>query len=427
MEEKEGAYGLRCTAKKYDKGLRGEASAVGWLYAKNTDGGEVNARDPYAELWMGTHPVGPSYVAGGEGTTTLKRFLEENPSVLGEKSLQRWGTELPFLFKVLSVGKALSIQAHPDKEMAKKLHEEQPSVYRDGNHKPEMALALTHFQALCGFITLQELKIVLKEIPEIEQIVGAEAVGRVLRIEEQQEQEQGDESRSALRSIFTRLMSADEGLVSDLVCKLETRLKAENQTRGLTEKEQLALVLARQYPADVGVLASFFLNYVKLNPGEALYLGPNEPHAYVSGECVECMATSDNVVRAGLTPKYRDVATLCSILTYSQGLPEVLRGKPVSSHVSRYAPPFDEFEVDICSVGPGEKAALTASPGPAVLLLTVGGGKMAAGGVDVIHKEYDVSEGHVFFVPAAVDLQLTAGPTGPLRLYRAGVNSRFFQ
>ena len=76
--------------------------------------------------------------------------------------------------------------------------------------------------------------------------------------------------------------------------------------------------LEKQYPADIGVISAFFLNYVKLNPGEALYLGANEPHAYLHGECIECMATSDNVVRAGLTPKHLDIQTLCSMLTYKQ-------------------------------------------------------------------------------------------------------------
>lgn len=90
------------------------------------------------------------------------------------------------------------------------------------------------------------------------------------------------------------------------------------QVRQLTAKEVLVLNLEKQYPDDVGVIAAFFLNYVKLSPGEALYLGANEPHAYISGECIECMATSDNVVRAGLTPKFRDVQTLCAMLTYKQ-------------------------------------------------------------------------------------------------------------
>lgn len=86
----------------------------------------------------------------------------------------------------------------------------------------------------------------------------------------------------------------------------------------MTEKEELVLRLEKQYPVDIGVLSAFFFNYVRLKPGEALYLGANVPHAYIFGECIECMATSDNVVRAGLTPKYRDVKTLCSMLTYKQ-------------------------------------------------------------------------------------------------------------
>lgn len=91
-----------------------------------------------------------------------------------------------------------------------------------------------------------------------------------------------------------------------------------HQVRQLTDKELLVLRLEKQYPGDVGVISAFFFNYVKLNPGEALYLGANEPHAYIFGECIECMATSDNVVRAGLTPKHRDVQALCSMLTYKQ-------------------------------------------------------------------------------------------------------------
>lgn len=91
-----------------------------------------------------------------------------------------------------------------------------------------------------------------------------------------------------------------------------------HQVRELADKEWLVLKLEKQYPADIGIISAFFFNYVKLNPGEALYLGANEPHAYLYGDCIECMATSDNVVRAGLTPKHRDIQTLCSMLTYKQ-------------------------------------------------------------------------------------------------------------
>ena len=64
--------------------------------------------------------------------------------------------------QVLSVRKALSIQSHPDKKLAEKLHAEHPKLYPDDNHKPEMALALSSFEALCGFCPSEELREVLR-------------------------------------------------------------------------------------------------------------------------------------------------------------------------------------------------------------------------------------------------------------------------
>ncbi|PHT89114.1 Mannose-6-phosphate isomerase 2 [Capsicum annuum] len=142
--------------------------------------------------------------------------------------------------------------------------------------------------------------------------------------------------------------------------------------RELAEKEQLVLRLEKQYPADVGVLAAFLLNYVKLNPGEALYYGTNEPHAYIYGDCAEGMATSDNVVRAGLTPKHRDVKTLCSMLTYIQGFPEILQGTAVNPYVMRYIPPLDDFEVDHCILPEQSTAEFSSIPGPSIFMVVEG-------------------------------------------------------
>ncbi|XP_021309058.1 mannose-6-phosphate isomerase 1 [Sorghum bicolor] len=175
-----------------------------------------------------------------------------------------------FLCAVLSVAKALSIQAHPDRDLAAALHALRLATYRDANHKPEMAVAVTDFHALCGFATTQELKEVLRTVPEVQELVGKEESRKLLSVKGQ---DGGIGVRSYLKSAFTKLITA----------------------RSLTTKEQLVLSLEKQYPGDVGVLAAFFLNFVKLNPGEALYVGANEPHAYLSGECIECMATSDNV------------------------------------------------------------------------------------------------------------------------------------
>ncbi|EEE52368.1 hypothetical protein OsJ_34433 [Oryza sativa Japonica Group] len=369
---------------------------------------------------MGTHPAAPSSLAAsGE---SLREWLGRRgpAALLGRDVAARWGGDLPFLFKVLSVARALSIQAHPDAALARALHALRPATYRDDNHKPEMAVAVTDFRALCGFVSVQELKDVLRTVPEVRELVGKEEAVKLMGAKEH---DGGIGVRSYLQSAFTNLMTASKETVSEAVSKLKSRLNIESKVRTLTKKEQLVLSLEMQYPEDVGVLAAFFFNYVKLNPGEALYIGANEPHAYLSGECVECMATSDNVVRAGLTPKYRDVQTLCSMLTYKQNYPEILRGVPVQAYVTRYIPPSEEFEVDRCLLPSGESVTMSPVPGPSIFLVMTGEGKIEA---DSMLDEGKAKEGDVFFVPAHTEVRILASGPGSMQLYRAGVNSRFF-
>ncbi|GMP30959.1 hypothetical protein CsSME_00005379 [Camellia sinensis var. sinensis] len=406
---------LRCSVKNYDWGRIGCESRVSRLFSRNS-GLHIEEGKPYAEFWMGTHESGPSFVLENGGLS-LNSWIAKNPNVLGDKVVQKWGVNLPFLFKVLSVAKVLSIQAHPDKELAGILHKARPDVFKDGNHKPEMALALTEFEALCGFISLEEFMDVLQNVPEIAEVVGSECVNQVLHINNK---DGAEKVKAVLRSIFTHLMSASKDVISGAVSKLNSRLNMESEVRQLTEKEQLVLLLEKQYPADVGVLATFLFNYVKLNPGEALYLGANELHAYIHGECIECMATSDNVVRAGLTPKDRDVQILCSMLTYHQGFPEILQGVPLNPYTKRYLPPFEEFEVDRCILPKGASAAFPAVPGPSVFMVMEGEGTMHSS----TSFEDLVREGDVLFAPANTDVKVTT--TSHLHLYRAGVNSRFF-
>ncbi|XP_075660640.1 mannose-6-phosphate isomerase 2-like isoform X1 [Castanea sativa] len=400
---------LRCSVQNYDWGLKGHDSRVARLYAQNS-GSETRPDIPYAELWMGTHESGPSFVVqaprASNGVSvdddvgvSLKKWISENPNVLGDKVLHNWGCDLPFLFKVLSMAKASSIQAHPNKELARTLHKAQPDVYKDNNHKPEMALAITEFEALCGFISLEELKGVLCYVPEIVDMVGSAYANQILHINEQDGEEK---VKSILRSIFTKLLLASKEMITKVISNIKSRLQIESQVRKLTDKELLVLRLEKQYPADVGVISAFFFNYVKLNPGEALYLGADEPHAYVSGECIECMATSDNVVRAGLTPKHRDVKTLCSMLTYKQGFPEILQGVPLNSYVRRYLPPFNEFMVDRCILPYRASTVFPAVLGPSIFLVMAGEGIMHAGSF----KGELVTEGDVLFAPANTEISI---------------------
>ncbi|XP_039171879.1 mannose-6-phosphate isomerase 1 isoform X2 [Eucalyptus grandis] len=360
---------LRCSVQKYDWGRRGAESRVAKLFALNS-GAEADPDRPYAEFWMGTHGSGPSFLLpagcgnGGHKVSpdvTLKAWISSNPDVLGDKVVDEWGCDLPFLFK--------------------------------------------------------ELKQVLCDVPEIAELVGSTDVEKFIKLGEQEV----EKAKCLLQSIFTKLMSASADIVALAVSQIKSRLELEGQVRPLTDKEQLVLRLEKQYPADVGVISAFFLNYVRLNPGEALYLGANEPHAYVSGECIECMATSDNVVRAGLTPKTKDIQTLCSMLTYKQGFPDILKGVPLKTYITRYIPPFDEFEVDRCVLPKGSSAVFSAVLGPSIFLVTDGEGTINVGSV----KQDVVAEGYVLFVPANVEIHVTS--VTELHVYRAGVNDRFLK
>nr|BAJ97590.1 predicted protein [Hordeum vulgare subsp. vulgare] len=408
-----GLLRLRCGVQHYAWGRRGGASLVARLSGAAGPDPDL----PFAELWMGTHPAAPSAVLPA-GEEPLGAWLARNPAALGPAVAARWAGDLPFLFKVLSVAKPLSIQAHPDKSLAELLHAMRPATYRDANHKPEMAIAVTDFRALFGFAGIEELKDVIRTVPEVGGLIGHEDADKLMTVKEYHG---GNDVKSSLQSAFAKLMTASKEAVSEAVNKLKGRLNDESKIRTLTEKEELVLSLERQYPEDVGVLAALLFNYVKLSPGEAIYIGANEPHAYLSGECIECMATSDNVVRAGLTPKYRDVQTLCSMLTYKQIFPEILRGVPVQPYVRRYTPPTDEFEVDCCLLPRGEVAVMAPVPGPSIFLVMTGEGEVQ---IDCMSDGEKAKEGDVFFVPAHTEVKLSACGHASMQLYRAGVNGR---
>lgn len=392
---------MTCAVQNYDWGIKGgcEVSSLGEL---NT-GAPSDPSKPYAELWMGTHPSGPSVVsATGEG---LKETIAADPTAhLGAKTVERFGDDLPFLTKVLSVAKALSIQAHPDKTLAEQLHADRPNVYKDANHKPEMTLAVTEFEALCGFVAGDVLAANLVSVPELRAVVGQAAADAFAA---------SPGGKDELRAVFTALMTADGNVVAAQVDALAARLHAKPDK---TPVDALACRLNEQYPKDVGVLCAYVLNYLALKPGQCIYLAANEPHAYLAGECIECMATSDNVVRAGLTPKLRDTAILCDMLTYRAGVPVVLDGERVDESTTRYVPPFDEFMLETVTVAPGATYELTKSQGPCVYL--VHRGSCVVGGENA-------RRGSVLFAAAGDETVVAAGEEGAT-LYRAMINSRVY-
>jgi len=368
---------------------------------------------------MGTHPSGPSMTY--DGAKTLEQWLKENPAALGDKT----PASLPFLFKVLSVRTALSIQAHPDKQLAEKLHAERPDVYKDPNHKPEMSVALTEFEALCNFREARELVEILATVPELVPLVTEPTLQEMRLAAESSDQAK---IKLALRTLYTALMAADAALVEQQTKLLVARLGAKDAP---TPLDKLVIRLNEQYPGDVGVFSVFFLNYLVLQPGQAFFMGPNMPHAYIKGNCLEVMACSDNVVRAGCTPKYKDVETLTSMLTYESGMPQVMNGVELKAGVLQYEPAslpgvdskiFNEFQLQSISVPAKASVEVAALPGPAIALNYQGVCSVSAGG----EAASAMPEGSVFLVGAVQPLSLSNDSDSVAKVCLASCASSFY-
>lgn len=206
VNTRKSVVGLVPTVQDYAWGIRGMDSRVARYALENKALDEVNPDTPYAELWIGTHPKGPSRLKTGE-------LLSD---AIGE--------DLPFLFKVLSAGKALSIQAHPDKENAERLNIENPSKYSDANHKPEMAIALTPFEAMCGFRRMEEISFLIKKHPEFAACISQEAKLAVFLASEPNKQ------KEALQMLFASFMNCNPEVSSEQLKLLLLRLQAEQST-----------------------------------------------------------------------------------------------------------------------------------------------------------------------------------------------------
>ena len=361
---------LECSVQSYAWGKVGSSSEVARLATRACSQFNLAETQPYAELWMGTHPNGPARLAGtGE---LLSVHLASNPDQLGERVVERFGQQLPYLFKVLSVNKALSIQAHPNKQHAEQLHAERPDVYKDPNHKPEIAVALTEFEGLCGFRPLQEIQAFLTDVPELRTVVGEAEATAVCSAD------QGNYS-NALQDAFSGLMRCEVGLLQTELAGLAVRLAGDT-----APSSRLLARLHSQFPGDVGCFVLYFLNHLTLQPGEAMFLGPNVPHAYLAGDCVELMANSDNVVRAGLTPKLIDVATLVEMLDYTCS-PAATRKFPPSGEQGggqaklEFSPPVPDFAVTRWRVeGEAESCRLETRDSASLVLVTQGSGNFLA-------------------------------------------------
>jgi mannose-6-phosphate isomerase len=397
----DGLVHLECAVKNYEWGKRGRNGEVSTL--RSARGEETDSDEPHAELWIGTHPSAPSIVDHRHGTHArrpLANLLTDRPELLG-KAASEFGGDLPFLLKVLSIEKALSIQSHPDKALAERLHSEKPYIYGDANHKPEMVVALSDFEALCGFCEHEELAEALRRVPELRDACGDDRADAYSKASL-------DDRLAELRKLFSSVASAPREKIEHATRSMCDRLES-SKARGekLADKEELILRLRTQHPHDVGLLIAWFMNHVRLEAGRAMVVSPNEPHAYVSGDAIEVMATSDNVARVGFTNKFKDVDVACSSLSYAQRKPslaEAIRFERFPG-LELYRPKFREFEIWRLSMRNGETATLPAPPG-AMLMLVLGGG------FDVSFENGSRGErakcGDVFFVPSGTGMTARA-------------------
>ncbi len=324
----------------------GSTTAIADLLGTSPSGG------PEAELWLGAHPGSPARLTNGEGTVE---------TLVGTNGL-------PFLLKVLAAASPLSLQAHPTPQQAREGFERENAEgvpldaphrnYKDAFHKPELIYAVSDpFRALCGF----------RAVAETRELLAALDDERIRPLAERLVDD------SSLRDVFEWLLSGAEGVEQVVAAASEQRLAGEEW--------RTARELAEAYPGDPGIAISLLLNNVSLSPGEVLYLPAGNIHAYLEGLGIELMASSDNVLRGGLTPKHVDVPELLKVLDFRPLPVPYLAGREIAPGVRVFTPDVPDFELVAAQLD-GTTVSVEL-PGEAIALCTSGSVELAG---DVLRR-----------------------------------------
>ncbi|WP_202628044.1 mannose-6-phosphate isomerase, class I [Cellulomonas sp. APG4] len=336
---------------------------------------------PFAELWMGAHPAAPSsaLLADPEGDVRrvrLDEVIDRTPDeLLGERVREAHGTQLPYLLKVLAVERPLSLQVHPDLEHARAgfAREQAAGIpldsplrsFKDAEHKPELVVALTRFDALSGFRRPER---VLELLDGLDTPLTARLRAMLT----------AEPDADGVRRAFESLLApapADEVVATAAAC--DARLRAGSHC---PRADGTVVGLAQWYPGDPGAIASLFLNRVTLEPGEAMFVPAGSVHAYLAGSALEIMACSDNVLRAGLTGKHVDVAALLECTVYEPGptlRPEPDRPDPTTAV---YRGPAREFALGVTTVRRSAGTVALPGDGPRIVLCLEGRVELEADG-----------------------------------------------
>lgn len=280
----------------------GDRAAIPRMLGVDPDG------RPWAEMWFGTHIGGPSRVVTmGDH---LLDGLRMQPDDTNGKSvlLAALAGELPYLLKILAAAQPLSLQTHPNELQARTgFARENRSqipvrsanrIYRDPFSKPELLCALSSFEAFCGFRrptrTVEHLNDLGHGTSTYARIIADEGLAYTL----QYLFEGSDEVTSLYDNVLLTCAESDDP-----------------HARWVVELDAL-------YPRDPAVLVTLLLNFITLEPGQAMYLEPGNLHAYLRGTGIEVMGASDNVIRCGLTNKHVDTSELlATVITSPQDDP----------------------------------------------------------------------------------------------------------
>ncbi|KAE9375383.1 mannose-6-phosphate isomerase [Stipitochalara longipes BDJ] len=386
---------LECECNNYPWGKKGSSSLAA-KYAAATPGGhfKLDESKEYAEQWMGTYPTTPSLVLA-TGEDLQKHINANKEELIGNPILNKFGVDLPYLPKILSIAKALPLQIHPHKELAAKLHKKDPEKFGDANHKPEIAVALGKFEVFVGWKPLSEIEQLFASIPVLKSRFATSS--------------QTHFNGETLKQVVSKILSASDDEIIEVYKTLKnTPTKDFGKHTYISE---LLPRLAEQYDkSDPGNLVALLtMNYLVLQKGDAIYVPADGIHAYLSGDIVECMARSDNVLNTGFCPRAdRDsIELFTAALTFSpKNADEALlkpqkSGKGLKGRTQVLAPPISEFDMLVTNLKEQETETIKALQGPAILIVTGGKGILKAEG-----KEYEVKEGYVFFIGYDTEIEL---------------------
>ncbi|MDF2155706.1 mannose-6-phosphate isomerase, class I [Vibrio sp. CAU 1672] len=324
------------------------------------------SNDHQAEVWMGAHPSASSTITVNGTDYSLCEAISASPEYwLGKKAEQK-DVSLPFLMKILAAEEPLSIQVHPSKGAAEQGYAEENKQgipldaahrnYKDANHKPELVYAITPYLAMNGFRTF-------------DQIIANFDTVNVASIKQLFAPFKQVPNSATLAGFFSSLLALEGDAKKQAIQELLTSVESVDDNTSVTEALSLIRRIQKLYPEDIGLFSPLFLNIIELQPGEAMFLYAETPHAYINGLGIEVMANSDNVLRAGLTPKHIDVEELVSNTSFQPIEFEQLVLEPLSKdshHV--YLTPVDDFNFDV--LNPQGELSISMSSAEVLLCLS---------------------------------------------------------